>query len=165
MSRKKSKRYQFVRSKPIFVERQVPRQFERAIKIWQGSEQRAFWSNPESSLLWLTGLCYARYNCVVSFMDGLVAAGHDVQIYDYPGDLQVRKHCNHGGVSPVYWLLGYLSGRNEQHAFQRWILQFDMRYRAVVLKTAARHFISYIGSGLESLPQITVPLGLLMSAR
>lgn len=162
MSRKK---YKFNLSKPIFVRRMVPRQFERGIKVWQTSEDRAFWTNPESSLFWMTGLNFGRNYCVMSYLDGLVAAGHDVQIYDTHFGYKTRKHINHGGIAPAYWLLGYLAGRKEQGVFRDWIMQFHLSCRATIVLAAARYYMSHLGEGYQSRDKITVPLEVLLFAR
>ncbi len=162
MSRKTNK-YHFNPNLPIWVRRTQPRVLERGIQFWQpGREQYAFWSCPSSSAQWLTGIAnFDRHYSVVSFLAGLAAAGRKVVVFDnqHVGVGASLPGTNPHTIVPIFWLLGYLTSRNEQNLFRTWLWQFNIGRRVKICEIVARHFISNPGRGLESLPEIRVSIG------
>ena len=126
------------------------RNYERWVRVvGLGMTQRI---DPAEEVFQATGLRVDRTHCILSFMNGLVAAGYEVFSTDTKSTL---RHHPTSVSCPIFWLVGSCVGRNRNEwehlkkLLDRCCLTTNDRFK--VLSDTAEHFFHRPPSWTESL--------------
>ena len=117
---------------------------ERAVRVLQGNRSLGF-VNPTTLVRMATGEYINRRSCIVSFADGLTAAGHDVFMHYMTLSGQyvpVRYMRGDSQVVCVYFLCGLAWVKGEWYSLAQNLVLYvrpEMRLR-VLESTAQRYF-------------------------
>lgn len=105
----------------FIIRRQGWLAYERAVAVYACQRNPTpHWLNPVTEVEKATGFRLSRGNCVVSFADGLVVAGHEVLIeyrstFDRQGMTQradaTVRHTLRSLTTDAYFLLGFAWGK------------------------------------------------------
>jgi hypothetical protein len=103
-----------------------------------------YFVDPAQELSDATDCGWARYNCIVSFADGLVSSGHRVYIdCKFKGCRRYTTlHRPSSFTTPMYFLIGLAWGRGEwRRLMQRLQTYVREEYRLMVLQETASHYL------------------------
>jgi len=119
---------------------------ERAVKVVRHRDGKSWWVNPEALVFRATTVSLRRDYCILSFAQGLKAAGHSVVMKDQRDGhvAEAHNYTQTGPISLIFWLVGFAWGRKQWidlvHAMQRCVL--PDQYLVALERTADYYYSS-----------------------